>query len=1727
MRLRMLGLLLPGVVLAQSISYGPLVSNISHSTATVTFVTDAAAANPQVEYGHEAGYGVTVAAASNLISPYVSVAALAGLTPGTTYHLRGRVNGSPASSDVSFTTAPEPSLHPELPQPPASTVDVSMPSGDYGDSSALVVSGDCSNLPSVLQSVSQLSGPLNYEVLIPADAECRGSFVFPARPNHIGWVVVRSNAVGGGAFPGEGTRWTPDWTGSAARFVANVLPVSLRGPAASFSNSLCENTVGNGGYAWATDFDTAPFALYRCADSVTPYAGPSAVTGMSGQDIVTVTAPGHQLSAGDIVSISQNGYIPPQQAVVLQTHGDTFDIRPPGGVPATARFDPSLAPAFTRNEFWRPIGYGAGDSLPASCNTEDWFVTAGSYYWCTARNQWRSFRIVSDQAEDHAALVIPADAARYRFIGLEICPEKLAEPLPAGWGTPVNGVQLQGVVRLLASSHGNQVIWDRCYVHGYPFPQRLGAAFWLTGDNVGFVNSYIDEISWWRGEGYNTYEGSLGLYHTTGGPTLIDNNYIAVAGTGYNTPNGAGPVHDVTFMRNWMKMYPKWRSGDLSNNGYIYSNHSPWMITRGRNFLLAQNFFDYNYSGYSPAPFLALWPGCSSPAGAVPVPVIQDGVLTLGASVELTPGDVVLIRGTNSTYDGLWSIAAAPCPGQCGQLVLQNAPAGSATGGTITLCATATGISDIQIQENTFSEGTDVLWLGGQAWCGTGHPPAVSRIALQNNYSNDLNLRSFANGGRVDRNGTYSNGDYGPRAVYNLGGVEDFTVTGNSFLGNHGLMPSLLRSDWVSEGLNASNNFFASDEDGLVQPVVSSTGGATTGGAALNAAYVRDGQPNWVFDGNVFCCGLSSSVADYPAGTSFNGILPDSDATPSPTQSVSNFVVRAVTQTTFLVEFDASAPVTNFIIEYDLVPTPPFRFSSWKKSPIVTSAATNAIPVSGLAPATQYYWRLKATIAGETIYSSVQTVQTLPEAPDRFRDPTPPNSPPGPSYPARYATTLTAATCADIQIQLQEAAAAAVNGDVKLLIPASFDCDGVWTLPTKTGPGVIVVTTDAPDSALPPDGVRATLDWEPAMPKLRLNTYTPAASVTLRWYNPSDGWIFRGIEITEEFPASQVQPLAGASSGVYTVNTHGFSNGDIVQICNAGSLIRNAEVTVVDSNTFSLASQGTTGTCSNGNWVVRSPAAILALVWMDARSNNVWFDRCIFRLSYWMPITTRYGVNLWCTQCGVVNSYIKDVQGWRPFNTRTGKPYVPPNCCTGEAIAVGLSHTSQVLFENNTVEAPGISIFAEEVAGDPPNAGDMTIRRNLVNWRDELRLGSPTSLGYRVPVRQHLEFKRCERCVVEGSIFRNQWTDGSTGNSAAAIVLTPRCSSSTTGKHNSVNRIQDISIRNNRLEGVNGMVTLLGGETSDRACDVEATQRVQIRNNLATSIDGSSVAALPGVSRVWGNLYYFSGGMEDVTIQNNTSYRQVGSSPVFLMQLFSRSSGLRVGNNLAFMSNDGNGNGYAAPYFASFVPPVSNTNVATRLSGIWFAAPNPDRRTEFTNNVIVPLITNTSSPANFDDPLYLLPVGDCKAAWAGLMNCFGGKAKTGTQRLAIPGFRDPVNGDFSLSETSPFYGQNIGADTDAIDAASGKLRNVQVTGFDKTTAVVAFTRPGDKRCTVEYGTQAAFGTGMRAQDAGNMGRNTDYIQTSVTLSELTPGTQYYYRVLCPAEQPSGSFSTVP
>ncbi len=866
---RLLWLFLPALLWGQQIVYGPLVSNISHSAARITFVTDADPKNSEVEYGRTGNYGNVVAAIRNGSAPYTSMAILAGLSPSTTYRVRARLNdGTVLSNEVTFTTTAEPPVHPELPAEPVS-VDASMPSGEYGNSSELAVKEDCSNLPDVLKKVAALSGDLNYEVVIPAGAECRGRFDFPARPNHNGWVVVRSSAVNGSSFPPEGVRWTPDWAGSTARFVTNILPVSIYAGVRYLTDVPCEKTVGEGGYAWAMDLGPSSFSLYKCSNKEPrSYSGANTITDMTGHVEVTITAPGHQLEPGDIISISDNGYIAANKSyAVVGVDGDKFRIR---DAPRMARkYDTNNHATFKRHEYWHRVPFTTGDKLPETCNVEEWFLDTadGKKYWCTAPNQWRDFRI--EPGALHSAIILRGEAKRYRFIGIEVTHEKMPEPYPEGWGKTVAGAQPQGVVRQLITSSSNQVVWDRCYIHGWPFPQRVGNGIAIAGENIAIINSYFDEIAWWRAAGYSQMEGSIGILQYEKGPVLIDNNYISVAGIPYFSPSNSLTTqdisHDVVFTNNLFRSHPKWRQGDPENNGYVYSNRNTWELKQGKVYRVEGNRFEYNYSGLTAGQFILLTPRCPDALPApIPIVSITDGKVELKAPVSFDTGDVVVISGTNSAYDGLWELSRTECASKCKNFILLNAPNGSASGGAMIMRGPNRGVSDISIQYNSFSEGAEVMRLTGTTGCRYSHMPVTQRILFRNNVSNDINIRSFANGGRVDKSGTFRNGDFGARMVYNLGWVEDLIVTDNLFIGNRGNMPLLLMTEGVSEGLVFSNNVFTYDEQTRMRAVFHS---GALGSDALDRGYRRDEHPNWVFENNVICCGLDSYASRYPPTT--------------------------------------------------------------------------------------------------------------------------------------------------------------------------------------------------------------------------------------------------------------------------------------------------------------------------------------------------------------------------------------------------------------------------------------------------------------------------------------------------------------------------------------------------------------------------------------------------------------------------------------------------------------------------------------------------------------------------------------------------------------------------------------------------------------------------------------------------------------------------------------------
>ena len=847
---------------------GPKVTNLSHSTARVTWVTDSQPTASEIEWGLTTAYGATRTALAYNAAPYTSSVLISGLTPNTTYHCRARLNGGAVlSGDVTFTTAAEPSPHPAPPVAPAALA-VARPV-ITGNTYTIDVS--CSNLASTLTAIAGLTGNANHEIVIPAGTTCTGTWNFPARPNHTGWIVVRSSAVDTAAFPPEGVRWTPNWSPGTtlARFVTPVLGAT-RGTQGNIPSSSCAaSETGEGGFYYSSSGPTSTvFGLLRCSDSYPAYTGATLIDSFSGSSPVTVTVPGHTLVEGQVVDIPTNGYVAAGRYLVYGVAGNTFKINTPqigsysGGVSVTVR-----------NQ-WRNPAHTKGSGPPSgSCTPEQWYYdTAAALheaYWCVA-GAWVKFTFVSPSDDStHSAIEVLGD--KYYFAGIEATNQQVPgypDSFPAGWDTPALNSSDQGHInRLVYVNHAQDVVFDRCWIHAQPKPSRVHGGIRVEGDRFALVESYLDWFQEWRTGGYWQNGGSNNLTHYQGKQALIRNNYLECAGINYFAPNTSygspgSPPSDVTITRNTFKKRAEWRR--TGAQPYQFPNRQSWELKHGQRYLLEGNVFDYQWSGINAAAFVLSTPRCSGLPGAQSLTGWSGNTITLAsASATFEPGDVLYLTGTDAAHDGLWEVAGNGCPSNCALITLVGSPPGSGSGGSAWLRASGRTITDLDLRHNSFYQGTEVFRLAGtDNDCASFRLPQSKRVRFHNNLMVDLNIRRYADGGRVDLNGAFAAyGDYGARFLYVLNGdYEDIIATHNTLYGSRGNLPTMLVTDYASEGLTLSDNLHTFDHTSFNG--IRATG--TSGTATLNASFKRDDTPNWTAENNVMCCGWAGYSGSYP-----------------------------------------------------------------------------------------------------------------------------------------------------------------------------------------------------------------------------------------------------------------------------------------------------------------------------------------------------------------------------------------------------------------------------------------------------------------------------------------------------------------------------------------------------------------------------------------------------------------------------------------------------------------------------------------------------------------------------------------------------------------------------------------------------------------------------------------------------------------------------------------------
>jgi hypothetical protein len=581
-------------------------------------------------------------------------------------------------------------------------------------------------------------------------------------------------------------------------------------------------------------------------------------------------------------------------------------------------------------------------------------------------------------------------------------------------------------------------------------------------------------------------------------------------------------------------------------------------------------------------------------------------------------------------------------------------------------------------------------------------------------------------------------------------------------------------------------------------------------------------------------------------------------------------------------------------------------------------------------------------------------------------------------------------------------------------------------------------------------------------------------------------------------------------------------------------------------------------------------SAYLSMIKSRSTSKRIVFDRVVVDGSITENVRTISGFYGDGANIAFINSAIQGLGQWQRSYTLEAKNYGPNNNIVSSAIQISCG-PGPGLFENNYLEAYGLTLFIDDgcpsSAINPPS--NYTVRRNLFHRDDRYYEGSatwqlnPQSLKRRWNVRQVIEQKNGMRVLYEGNRIIGGWADGT--GTACAFVFTPYNSpgafvsnisqgiatvnslsfAATQGLQvgdviwfywgsaaaNGWRYVTDIST----LPGTFGVtptganlgsayfgklntrqtvshITIRSNTVSTQSCGVQAwglpftrNQQSQaggnylIENNLFFRMDGrrgtpgSGFASLENGSAAYD--FRFDGGVELAVVRHNTSIGRI-ASPSF---------GTPFSGMLQLDAFNTQGGGQSTGLFMRDNISTYGTYGVQRGSLIGQSALDAEFRLyQWTNNL---LIRSQGPDSRFP----------ASTQW--------------TNSEASVGFMDPNSANFRLSPQSEFQsggskpasdGTALGADIDLLESKQGLIQNVRVIEATATTAQLGFTAPDAAACTVDWfqrGSQILTRTTIAPME-----EQPPQVRVA-TLTGLPPGQQIDYRIICPAQIVTGSFTT--
>lgn len=832
---------------------------------------------------------------------------LAATLGGTPVTVTGTVSGTTkvgravcTAVSTFTTTAGDPSGL-AAPIPPATSV----PDVPVIDGTTLTVDSTCSNLPTILTTLSGLTGSANHQVVIPAGTDCRGPWVFPARPSHTGWVVIRT-AAPDSQIPPPGVRSREEFIPYYAKFTSDAFPVMNWIGATSMPLFPC---TGKG----QLDATTSPSVngtglttLYVC-DVPNQIVTKNIETITNTAGVITIKITGHGFKVGTLMRVEGTGIsaLDSKGYPILVIDSDNFQLVGTSGTITSCTTCTGLVRADTGRIMAPGSTYGPTANRPATCaDGQTWIdevpANPSSISWCD-NGTWRQFRMVN-QPGSNSLISFQAGARMYRFIGLDIQHAKFPQTIPDGWGT---GDQKQGrmggLIRTRISN--SDIVFDRCEIHSHDYPNRTSTLVVPNGTRIGLVNSRIyNGVSWVVHPASGLLEVNM-IQIVQGNGGFLQNNYIQGVGISLimsdssqqSASEPASPDIPLQFVqapsdfiirRNLFYKDPIHLAGTPANylTGRTYVNRHHMEFKRGQRFLVDGNIFDNNWSKAVQGATMLLTP-VNPDSTWVSSPVISinttgDVLVSTSTLDNAVPGEPMAITGaSNPAHNGIWTIVSITP--STNTIRLSGMPAVSSTGGTATALGATVVVTDLDWTNNTMSRTPVATLLNGHGVQAGPITKQTQRIRFRNNLFFDINRRACTDGvvdyrvcdatagppyGYNDPTGISPTG--GSPYIFSVTyGPEDYILDNNSAIdvqgSTTGVSQMLFNTDLqngTGKGLSMKNNLWISTGSGSSIVINGQTWGVGSDG--LDAAWPNLGGPSvgWASSNNAFCCNVSSST---------------------------------------------------------------------------------------------------------------------------------------------------------------------------------------------------------------------------------------------------------------------------------------------------------------------------------------------------------------------------------------------------------------------------------------------------------------------------------------------------------------------------------------------------------------------------------------------------------------------------------------------------------------------------------------------------------------------------------------------------------------------------------------------------------------------------------------------------------------------------------------------------